>query len=133
MNRLRTANILIAITAALLIITGALHLSGFGSINTLAQSTNVADVKVLVPVLWLATGIDMIVMGLIVGAIGYENSTGGRLALAVVAISPIVMAVLQLIYFGFIPPTALLFLDGGMVLICAWMREPRRRRTSSGH
>src|SRR5262245_4978806 len=132
MNKLRTTNILIGITAALLLITGALHLSAAGQIGALASSATPPDVRALLPLLWIAFGIDLVMLAFIVGAIGYENSTGGRLALAAVAIGPIGAAVLQVIYLGFIPPTALLFLDGVMALACAWMREPRRRRSTTG-
>src|SRR5262249_35457284 len=113
-------------------ITGALHLSAAGQIGTLASSASPADVRVLLPLLWMAIGVDLVMLAFIVAAIGYENSTGGRFALAAVAIGPIGAAGLKSIYLIFISPTALLFLDGVMALVCAWMREPRRRRSTSG-
>jgi hypothetical protein len=115
----------------LFVASGALHLSGFGQINALAQSGTPDDVHVLLPAMWVAFGVDLVVMGLIVAAIGYENSTGGRFALAAVALGTCAGAVAQLTFFGFIAPTALLLLDGALAIACALIREPRRRRTSS--
>jgi hypothetical protein len=132
MNRTRTANILIGVTAVLLVATGALHLGAYpGSIAPLAASAP-DDVRHLLPAVWLAVGIDLVVMGLIVAAIGYENSTGSRLALAAVALCPLGGVVMHLMFFGFIQPTALLLLDGVLALACAIVREPRRRRSTTG-
>jgi len=131
MNRLRAANFLIGTTAILLIVSGALHLSVFsGSISPLAQSATPEDIRAILPASWLAFGIDLIVLGLVVAAIGIENATGGRYALAAIALAPLGAAALQLVYFGFIAPTALLLLDGVLAMACAWIREPRKRRSS---
>jgi len=133
MNRLRTGNILVGITAVMLLASGALHLAAYsGNISPLAQSATPDDVRALLPALWLTVGVDLVVMGLVVAGIGFENSTGGRWALAAVALGSWAGVVLHLTFFGFIAPTALLLLDGALALTCACIREPRRLRSTTG-
>jgi hypothetical protein len=132
MNRQRLGNLLIYGTAGLLIVTGGMHLSVFGHINGIAQSATPADVQALMPPLWLAIGVDLIATGIIVALVGLENSNGGRYVLFAAAICPWGVAVLQLIYLGFIPPTAILLLDGALAIAAAVVREPRRRRSTTG-
>lgn len=132
MNRQRLGNLLIYGTAGLLVITGAIHLSAFGQINAMAQSATPADVHAVLPPLWLAVGVDMLATGLIVALVALENSNGGRYVLFAAAISPTAAAVLQMVFLGFIPPTAILLLDGALALAAAVVREPRRRRSTTG-
>ena len=132
MNRQRLGNVLIYSTSGLLIVTGGLHLSGFGSINAMAQSATPDQIHALLPSLWLAIGVDLIAIGLIVGLVAIENSNGGRYVLFAAAICPWGAALVQIAYFGFIPPTALLLLDGAMAIASAVVREARRRRSTIG-
>jgi hypothetical protein len=131
MTRQRKSDILTYTTAGLLVVTGGLHLSGFGQVNALAQATT-TDVRVLLPLLWISFGVDLIATGLIVALVGLENSNGGRYVLFAAAICPWGAAVLQMIYLGFIPPTAVLLLCGAMAIAAAIVREPRRRRSTIG-
>jgi hypothetical protein len=132
LNRQRLGNILIYTTAALLIGSGGMHLSAFGQINAMAQSADPADVHVLLPALWLSCGIDFIATGVIVGVVALENSNGGRWVLFAAAITPLAGAVVQILYFGFIAPAAALLLCGAMAVASAIVREPRRRRSTTG-
>jgi len=130
MQRHKLSNLLIYVTAGLMALTGLLHLSGYSGVNAAAQATGSADVQQLLPLLWLVVGVDLVVTGLIVALVAFENSNGGRLVLFAAAISPIAAAGLQVVYLGFIPPTALLLLDGALAIASAVWREPRRRRSS---
>lgn len=132
MTRQRLGNILIYTTAGLLVASGGLHLSAYAQINALAQSSGVTELHALVPVLWLVMGVDLVTVGLIVGLVAFENSNGGRYVLFAVAICPLGAALLQMVYLGFIAPTALLLLDGAMAIASATVREPRRRRSTTG-
>ena len=127
MNRQRIANIVLYAAAVLLVATGALHLTAFGAINTLAQAS--ADVKPLLPLLWVGVGVDLIATGIIVALVGLENSNGGRYVLFAAAMCPWAAALLQIIYLGFVGPTAMLLLDGGLAIAAASLRESRRRRS----
>ena len=130
MTRSRIASLVLYATAVCLVATGVLHLSGFGQINALAQATT-ADVRALLPLLWISFGVDLIATGAIVALVGLENSNGGRYVLFAAALCPWGAAVLQVIYLGFIGPTAVLVLDGALAMVAAIMREPRRRRSSA--
>jgi hypothetical protein len=122
MNRPRIGTLLISVTAVLFVASGALHLSAFSAINSLAASATPADVHVLLPALWIAVGVDLIAAGLVIAAVAIERSGGGGLVLAAAATVPLGGVVVHLIFFGFLPPTALLLADGVLAAACAVIR-----------
>jgi hypothetical protein len=132
MNRQRLGNVLIYATAALLIVSGGLHTSAFGLINAMAQSASPADARVLLPMLWIAFGVNLMVAGAIVALVALENSNGGRYVLFAASLCPLSGAVLQVAYVGFSAQVALLLLVGALAIASAIVREPRRRRSTTG-
>jgi hypothetical protein len=127
MSRRRLANILIAAAATLLVASGILHLAVYGEIGALARSASPDDARLLLPALWVAIGIDLIVMGAVVAMVGIENSRGGRFVLFAAAALPAGSVVVHLLFLGFLAPTGLLMADAAVTLAAGVVREPRRR------
>ena len=117
-STLRLASGLRIATGIGLLLTAGLHGSGYPQIVALAGASG-ADVKVLMPALWLAFSLHYLVFGILVlFAAGSRNPLSARL-LAVAALGPLVDALLQVIYLGFIPPTAVLLIVGALGLAAA--------------
>ena len=133
MNRQRLSNVLVGSAAGLLIISGGLHLMPYAQISTLAHNSGSPDIQVLLPMLWLAFGVTVIVTGVIVGVVALENSSGGKYVIAAAALVPWSGAILQVMFVGAgaLGPTLLLVLDGIAVVVASYYREGRRRRSSS--
>ncbi len=106
----KTASLLAWIAAILYIITAVWHQSGLSSITALA-ATGPAGLQPLVPALWVAFGVSLVLLALIIMACARSTSPDRRAILALAALGPLSGAVLQIVYLGFIPPTALLLLD----------------------
>lgn len=118
MNRHRAGRILASVAACVSWATAAFHTTGLRSIETLAQQASPA-LRTAVPALWLAFGIDLAVIGLIVAAVAARPDRSGPLILAFAALGPLSGATLQIVYLGFVPPTALLFAVGVLTLAAA--------------
>jgi hypothetical protein len=101
--------------AALYLITALLHHLGYGPITQLAEQ-GPEDLRPLVPPLWLSFSASLIVLALIILAVARAPNPYRRRVLVLAACGPIVGAALQLAYLGFIPPTAMLLVDGLVVL-----------------
>jgi hypothetical protein len=78
----------------------------------------------VMPALWLVFSSDLVVLGLIVGALALRPSEVARPILTIAALCPIIAAGLQLWFIGFVPPTALLIALGVLTLLSAasWPR-----------
>ena len=117
-RRHRAGMVLTWIAAAGFLATAALHGSGYGPVNRLAED-GPAGLRALVPALWLAFSGDLVVLGLIVGAVACRPSTVGRIILVIASLCPAGVAALQLRFLGFVPPTAILLALGALTMVAA--------------
>ena len=118
MTRQRTGSIITGIAAAGFLGTAILHSTGYGAILRLAEQAP-AELQVLAPAMWLVFSFDLAILGLIVAVVAVRPSAVGRLVLVLAALCPLSAAGLQLRFLGFIPPTGLLLMVGGLTLIGA--------------
>ncbi len=118
MTRQRAGSILSGISAAGFLGTALLHSTGYDSVTRLAEQAP-AELRAMAPALWLVFSFDLVVLGLIVAVFAIRPSSVGRIVLVLAALCPLSAAVLQLRFFGFIPPTAILLAVGGLTLIAA--------------
>lgn len=101
--------------AVALIATATLHTMATPQITKLAESVP-GDSGVLLPLGFIAFGITLALAGILTALVSLRAGKGDHLILAVVAMFPLAGAALQMVYIGFIAPTALLLLDGLLVL-----------------
>ncbi len=128
MKRNQIAKSLTVIAAVGFAATAALHGSAFGSIDRLAAQGS-SDIQRILPPLWLAFSIDLTVLGLILGVVGFIPVGGARFIVAIAGLCPLGGAVLQLVFIGFVPPTAILL---GLAAITAGaaVLNPENRLTN---
>jgi hypothetical protein len=101
-----------------LLVTALLHGSGLTQVRAAVANTS-ADLEALFPALWLAFAVHYLVLGaLVLVATGPANGLSWRL-LGIAAAAPLTDALLQVIYFGFIPPTAILLVVAALGLAAA--------------
>ena len=131
MTRKRVASILTWIAAAGYLGTAALHSTGYEAITRFARQ-GPEELRALAPALWLGFSFDLVVLGLVVAVIAARPSKTGRVILGIAALCPISAAGLQVMFLGFIPPTALLLAVGGMTLVAAVVLPDSRRDNGSG-
>ena len=125
MGQDRAASVTATVAAVLLFATAAWHLSGTEAVASSAPS----ELQPLIKALWLAAGISLLLAGLLVVAVTLLLIARRRALLWIAALTPLSIAVLQLIYLGFIPPTALLLLDT-LVVVAAGQLGHRRQPAS---
>jgi len=117
MKRRTVGSALAWLTAALFIATAAIHHTGFSGVSALAAETG-GDVAILMPMLWLFFSIELVILGAVAAVIARRPSADHGTILMLLALVPGAAAVLQLVYIGFIPPTAILLFDA-LVAIAA--------------
>jgi len=127
MSRQRIGFVLAVFTAVGFVATAGLHFTGYDSVSALARQAP-GDLGVLVPALWLAFSLDLTVIGLIVAVATGRAEANSRAILAVAALCPLGAAALQLRFIGFIPPTAVLLVLGGLALTAAAVGPARERQ-----
>lgn len=104
--------------------TALFHATGYRSVSEQAAEAS-SELGALVPALWLAFALDLAVLGLIVGAVAWRRPRAGSLILVIASLQPLGGASLQLLYIGFILPTAILLAVGGVTLAAAaLLRRP---------
>ncbi len=108
----------------LLLATAALHQSGYGSVTTQAEQ-GPPELKPLVAVLWVAFTVALALCALLVFVLAPSNAPTRRVLLVIAALNPLSAAVLQVVYLGFVPPTAILLFDA---LVVAGAAIPRHAR-----
>ena len=118
MNRRQIGSVLAGIAAVGFLATAALHATGYGFVTQLAEQAP-AELRPLIPALWLVFSIDLIVLGLIVAVVARRPTAGGWLILVIAAICPLAAAGLQIRFLGFVGPTAILLGVGVVTLIAA--------------
>ena len=112
MTRERIATLTASIGAGLLLGTAGFHLSAYGSITAQTAPTQ----QPLVAALWIAGGASLIIAGLLTIAVTPVFIVRRRALLAIGALTPLSIAVLQVAFLGFLPATALLLLDAVVLL-----------------
>lgn len=118
MTRRRIGSMIGGVAAMGFIATAVLHSTGFRAVTRLSQ-TAAAELRALVPALWLVFSFDLVILGLIVAVVTFRPSAPGRIIVATAALCPIGAACLQLWFLGFVPPTAILFGIGALALTSA--------------
>jgi hypothetical protein len=114
MTKDRAATLTASIGAGLLFATAGFHFSAYGSVVTQAP----ADLRPLVSAAWMAAGASLLTAALLTVAVTPLFIVRRRALLGIAALTPLSIAVLQIVYLGFLPPTALLLLDT-LVLLAA--------------
>ena len=100
--------------------TAALHASGYPSVLKASEDVP-GSFGALMPMLWLVFSSDLVILGLIIGVLASRPSPIGRPVLTLAALCPLVVAAMQLLSIGFVPPTALLIGVGVLTLASAAM------------
>jgi hypothetical protein len=124
MSRRRIGTSLTVAAAVAFIATAGLHATGYDSVTALAEQA-AGDLASLVPMLWLGFSVDLVVLGLVIGAVALRGA-GGRLILTFTALCPLAAAGLQVRFLGFIAPTAILLAVTVLTLAAAAVRPPER-------
>jgi hypothetical protein len=114
MTKDRVATLTASVGAGLLFATAGFHFSGYGPV--VAQAP--ADLRPLVAALWVACGASLLISGLLTVAVTPLFIVRRRALLGIAAAIPLSIALLQIVYLGFLSPTALLLLDT-LVLVAA--------------
>ena len=112
MTKERVPTVTAAIGAGLLFATAGLHLSAYSFI--LAQTA--ADSRPLMAALWVFCGLSLIFSALLAIAATPLFIVRRRALLGIAALIPASIAALQLVYLGFMAPTALLLFDAAVLV-----------------
>ena len=123
MTRLQIGRWLTWATSLAFLATAALHGSGYRSMVSLSRDLP-GTLGKLVPMLWLVFSSDLVILGLIIGVVAMRPSRTARPVLALAALCPLVVAAMQLLSIGFVPPTALLIGVGVLALVSAALLRP---------
>lgn len=98
--------------------TAALHATGYDWVTR--ESVRVAGfLGRVLPALWLAFSVDMVLLGLILAVVALRPSRTARPIILIAALCPLSAAALQLCFVGFIPPTGVLLGVGVLTLVSA--------------
>lgn len=106
--------------AAMLFATAAFHMTGYRFVVGQAPP----DLQPLIAAAWVAGGASLTLAGVLAIAATPLFVVRRAVFLAIAASTPLSIAVLQVVYLGFIPPTALLLFDTA-VLLAAGVIAPR--------
>ena len=126
MTRAQLGSLLTGLAGAGFLGTAALHGTGYDSVTQLAAQ-GPAELQALMPALWVAFSLDLVVIGLILAVVARRPIPRDRLLLAVAAFSPVGAALLQIRFLGFIPPSAILLALGAFTLTAAVVVPPATR------
>jgi hypothetical protein len=111
MTRLRLATLSAGAGVGLLFATAFLHLAGYRRI--VEQTPD--GVRAIVGAAWVAGGLSLIIAALVAIAATPMFVVRRRALLALAGLTPLSIAVLQIVYLRFIPPTALLLVDAALL------------------
>src|SRR5688572_33056941 len=107
MTRSRLATLLASVGAGLTSLTGGLHMSALVSVTSQAP----ADLKPLLTVCWIFAGLALFLSTMIAITATPLFVVRRRAFLWLAALIPLAIALLQIVYMGFIAPTYLLLAD----------------------
>jgi hypothetical protein len=124
MTKQRVATVTAAIGAGLLFATAGLHLSAYSAVVSQAPT----DLQPLVAALWVAVGATLIIGAILAVAVTPLFIVRRRVLLAIAALAPLSIAVLQIAYLGFLPPTALLLFDAAVLIAAGELGRPHQPR-----
>jgi len=113
MTKERAATVTAAIGAGLLFGTAGFHLSVYSPVVAQAPT----DLRPLMAAAWVAVGVSLIVSALLAVAATPLFIARRRALLGIAALTPASIAVLQIAYLGFLPPTALLLFDAVVLVV----------------
>ena len=122
MTKERLASLTASIGAGLVFGTAGFHLSAYGSVTAQAP----ADLRPLMAALWVAGGVSLILAALLAVAAAPLFIVRRRALLAIAALTPLSIAILQMVYLGFLAPTALLLLDTAVLLAAGELGRARQ-------
>ena len=122
MTKERLASLTASIGAGLVFATAGFHLSASGSVTAQAP----ADLRPLMAALWVSGGVSLILAALLVVAVTPMFIVRRRALLAIAALTPLSIALLQVLYLGFLAPTALLLLDTAVLLAAGELGRARQ-------
>lgn len=128
MTRERMAKLSASIGAALLCGTAVFHMTGYGFVVGLATP----DLRPIVAAVWVAGGISLVLAAVLAIVATPLFVTRRAAFLILAALTPLSIAVLQLVYLGFIPPTALLLLDAAILVVAAVLGSAGPNRALPG-
>lgn len=120
MTRSRAAAVLAWTAGWGFLAVAALHGSAYGRIMAMAEGAPETIRRVL-SVLWLSGSADLVAFGLVVMVMA--RGSGGGAVIGLAALSPLAVAVLQVVFMGFVPPTAMLLALAGLTLAAAVVRK----------
>lgn len=106
-SRMRLGSILSTASAVGFLATAGLHGTGYAAVTSVARQ-GPEDLHALVPMLWVAFSADLVVIGVIVLVVSWWRSAASSLVLTAAGFMPAIAASLQIVYLGFVPPTAIL-------------------------
>ena len=129
MTKDRAATLSASLGVALLCGTAVVHLMAYASVVSRAP----ADLQPIFGAAWVAVGVSLILAALLAIAATPRFVVRRRALLAIAALTPLSIAVLQIMYLGFIPPTALLLVDAALLLAAGMLgraSQPRPTRAA---
>lgn len=118
----RLATLTASAGAALLFASAGLHFNALGFIAAQAAPA----IRPLLSALWIACGTSLVIAGLLTVAVTPLFVVRRRALLTVAALIPLSIAVLQVIYLGFMSPTALLLVDTALLLVAGHLGRARQ-------
>jgi hypothetical protein len=113
MTKERRATLTASIGAGLLFATAGLHLQAYSWIVAQAPT----DLRSLLASLWIFAGVSLVISALLTVAVTPLFIVRRRTLLGIAALIPLSIAILQIVYLGFMTPTALLLLDTVVLVI----------------
>jgi hypothetical protein len=122
MTRDRAATLAASVGAGLLFATAGYHFSAYGPV--VAQATT--ELRSFVSALWVAAGASLLISALLTVAVTPLFIVRRRALLGIAALTPLSLALLQILYLGFLPATALLLLDTLVLLTAAEIGRARQ-------
>jgi hypothetical protein len=124
MTKDRAATLSASLGVALLCGTAVFHLMGYGSVVSRAP----VDLQPIVGAAWVAGGVSLILAALLAIAATPLFVVRRRALLAIAALTPLSIALLQIAYLGFIPPTTLLLADAALLLAAGMLGRASQAR-----
>ena len=118
MTRRRLAEVSAYVGAALVLGTAVWHQTGYTSVTTLAAEAS-PPLGPLMTALWVYFALALVLSAALVLVSARVGTPNRAVVLTIAALNPLAGAALQLVFLGFIPPTALLLGDGLVILLAA--------------
>ena len=122
MTRPRLATIVSRASALGFFLVAALHGSAYGRIMVMAAPAP-ETLRRVVSVLWLSGSADLVAFGLVVAAMVRGPEAVGALVIALCALCPLAVAGLQVVFLGFVPPTAMLLALAALTFWAATLKK----------